>query len=78
MARPGTRTRLSITLPTWLAERLETEVERGRYASLEDAVLAGARLLVGLGPRTRQLLDEGEGADGLVRRESRRDHGDWR
>lgn len=78
MARPGAETRLSIALPPWLAERLETEVEKGRYPSVEEAVLAGARLLVGLGPRARQLLDEGEGADGLVRRESRRDHGDWR
>ena len=77
MARPGKHRRLSITLPPWLAERLEAEVDKGRYPSIEDAVLAGARLLVGLGSRARELLDEGEGADGLVRRDAPRDHGEW-
>ncbi len=52
-------------------------MRQGRYASLEDAVLAGARLVAGLGPRARELLAEGAGADGLVRGADSRDEGEW-
>ncbi len=69
--------KVAVTLPPWVVERLETEVKQGHYASMEDAVLAGARLLAGLGPRARELLAEGAGADELVRTDSRKDSGDW-
>jgi Arc/MetJ-type ribon-helix-helix transcriptional regulator len=69
--------RITITLEPWLVERLEAEVKRGAYASLEDAVLAGARLVAGLGPRARELLAEGATADEFVRKEGGRDGGDW-
>ncbi len=68
---------ITVTLPSWVVERLETEVKRGTYASMEDAVLAGARLLAGLGPRARELMAEGAGADEFVRTDSRKDSGDW-
>jgi Arc/MetJ-type ribon-helix-helix transcriptional regulator len=77
MGRVAERGRVCVDLPPSLVERLEAEVERGRYASLEDAILAGARLLVALGPRARELLDEAEGQDGLVREGPRGDDGDW-
>jgi Arc/MetJ-type ribon-helix-helix transcriptional regulator len=72
-----TVTKVTVTLPPWVADRLETEVKQGRYASVEDAVLAGARLVAGLGPRARELLREGAGADELVRADDGRDGGDW-
>jgi Arc/MetJ-type ribon-helix-helix transcriptional regulator len=70
--------RVTVTLPPWVVERLETEVGQGRYASVEEAVLAGARLVAGLGPRARELLREGAGADGFVRADGGRDGGEWR
>lgn len=77
MAPKGSSSRVTITLPSWVRERLEAEVKQGRYASLEDAVLAGARLVAGLGPRARELLAEGAQADGLVRGSGRGDEGGW-
>lgn len=70
-------TRVTVTLPPWVEERLVEEVKRGGYASLEDAVLAGAKLVAGLGSRARELLREGAAADELVRTDEDRDHGDW-
>jgi Arc/MetJ-type ribon-helix-helix transcriptional regulator len=69
--------RITVTLPPWVVERLETEVKQGHYASMEDAVLAGARLLAGLGPRARELLADGAGADEFVRAGPPKDGGDW-
>jgi Arc/MetJ-type ribon-helix-helix transcriptional regulator len=69
--------RVTVTLPTWVVERLETEVKHGHYPSIEDAVLDGARLMAGLGPRARELLRDGWEADQLVRGEDGRDSGDW-
>lgn len=77
MVRDGERGRVCVDLPPGLARRLEAEVERGRYASLEDAILVGARLLVVLGPRAREILEEVEGQDGLVREGPSGDDGDW-
>ena len=71
------QTKVTVTLPPEVAARLEEEVRRGRYHSVEDAVLTGARLLVGLGPRARELLREGADADAFVRADDGRDHGDW-
>ena len=68
---------ITVTLPSWVVEKLEIEVKRGAYASMEDAVLAGARLLAGLGPRARELLAEGAAADDLVRAGAPKDGGDW-
>ncbi len=68
---------VTVTLPPWVVAKLETEVKQGRYGSMEDAVLAGARLLAGLGPRARELLAEGAGADEFVRADTGRDGGDW-
>ena len=72
-----TMTRVTVTLPPWVAQRLGAEIEQGRYSSLEDAVLAGAQLVAGLGPRAKELLGEGAGADGLVRAHDGGDRGDW-
>ena len=72
-----TRSRVTVTLPPWVAERLEAEVKKGRYASVEEAVLAGARLVAGLGPRAKELLREGASADGLVRADDGKKGGDW-
>ena len=69
--------RVTVTLPPWVVERLEEEVSKGRYRSLEDAVLAGAKLVAGLGPRARELLREGAGADEFVRADDGRDGGEW-
>lgn len=69
--------RVTVTLPPWVAEKLEVEVRHGRYPSVEEAVLAGARLVAGLGPRAKELLREGAGADDLVRADEGRDGGDW-
>ena len=77
MASRGSPSRVTITLPSWVRERLEAEVRQGRYASLEDAVLAGARLVAGLGPRARELLAEGAQADDFVRGADSRDEGEW-
>ena len=68
---------VTVTLPPWVVKRLEAEVKQGRYASMEDAVLAGARLLAGLGPRAQELLADGADADDFVRAESPKDGGDW-
>jgi Arc/MetJ-type ribon-helix-helix transcriptional regulator len=57
---------VQVDLPGPTARALEEQVKAGRFASLEDAVLAGARLVAGLGPRALELLEEGAGADGLV------------
>ena len=70
-------TRVTVTLPPRVAEMLEAEVKQGRYASMEEAVLAGARLVAGLGPRARELLREGAGADELVRADEGKEGGDW-
>ncbi len=69
--------KVTVTLPPWVVERLEAEVKQGRHASMEDAVLAGARLLAGLGPRAQELLAEGAGADEFIRAGTRKDGGDW-
>ena len=68
---------VTVTLPPWVVEKLDAEVKQGRHAPMEDAVLAGARLLAGLGPRARELLAEGSGADEFVRAGPRKDGGDW-
>jgi len=75
MAR--TRTRYTVDLPPDLAQGLEAEVQRGRYPSVEDALVVGARLVAGLGPRARELLGEGRGADQVVRDGRTDDGGDW-
>lgn len=69
--------RVTVTLPPWVADRLEAEVKAKRFASLEEAVLAGAMLVAGLGPRARDLLAEGAGADGFVRPDDGKDEGAW-
>ena len=69
---------VAITLPPWLVEKLEAEVKRGRFASVEDAVLAGAKLVAGLGPRAKELLREGADADQFVGPGDKRDGGEWR
>jgi Arc/MetJ-type ribon-helix-helix transcriptional regulator len=71
------RSRVTVTLPPGVAKALEAEVSRGRYASLEEAVLTGAKLVAGLGPRARELLSEGAGADEFVRARDDKDQGDW-
>jgi Arc/MetJ-type ribon-helix-helix transcriptional regulator len=77
MAHRGTPSRVTVDLPPWVAERLAAEVKQGRYPSVEEAVLAGAKLVAGLGPRARELLREGAGADEFVRADDGRDQGDW-
>ncbi len=72
-----TLTRVTVTLPPGVAAKLEVEVEKGMFASMEDAVLVGARLVAGLGPRAKELLREGTGTDGFIRADDGRDHGDW-
>ena len=72
-----TTMKVTVTLPPWVVEKLEAEVKQRRYASMEDAVLAGARLLAGLGPRARELLAEGADADEFVRADTGKDGGDW-
>jgi Arc/MetJ-type ribon-helix-helix transcriptional regulator len=72
-----TQTRVTVTLPSSVATKLETEVKKGRFTSLEDAVLAGARLVAGLGPRAKVLLREGAGADEFITADDGRDTGDW-
>jgi Arc/MetJ-type ribon-helix-helix transcriptional regulator len=72
-----TLTRVTVTLPPGVAAKLEAEVVKGRFASIEDAVLAGARLVAGLGPRAKELLREGTGADEFVRADEGKDQGDW-
>jgi len=69
--------RVTVDLPPWVVDKLEVEVKQGRYHSMEDAVLAGARLLAGLGPRARELMAEGASADEFVSTTSKRDGGDW-
>ena len=70
--------RVTISLPVWLASALEAEVNKGRYGSMEEAVLAGARLVAGLGPRAIELLAEGAAADELVPTRESGDEGMWR
>ncbi len=77
MATSASSRRVTVDLPPWVVEKLEAEVKQGRYGSMEDAVLAGARLLAGLGPRAQELLAEGATADGFVRAGSPKDGGDW-
>ncbi len=72
-----TSTRVTVTLPPGVAAKLEDEVRRGRYPSLEEAVLVGARLVADLGPRARELLREGSGADDLVRGDDGTERSDW-
>lgn len=72
-----TRTRVTVDLPPGTAAKLEEAVRRGLYPSVEEAVLTGARLVAGLGPRARDLLREGDGADDFVRGDEGRDRGDW-
>lgn len=45
---------------------LEGHVKAGLFPTVEDAILVGARLVAGLGPRALELLGEGAGADALV------------
>jgi Arc/MetJ-type ribon-helix-helix transcriptional regulator len=77
MPGPNGPLRVTVTLPPWVVERLEAEVAQHRYPSIEEAVLAGARLVAGLGPRATELLREGRGADGLVRGSDGREGGEW-
>ena len=77
MATSASSRRVTVDLPPWVVERLEAEVKQGRYTSMEYAVLAGARLVAGLGPRARELLAEGASADEFVGTTSKRDGGDW-
>ena len=77
MATSAPSRRVTVDLPPWIVEKLEAEVKQGRYGSIEDAVLAGARLLAGLGPRARELLAEGAGADEFVRADTGKNGGDW-
>ena len=72
-----TTARVTVTLPHWVVEKLEAEVKAGRYASLEEAVLTGAKLLAGLGPRARELLAEGAEADQFIRADDDRDRAGW-
>jgi Arc/MetJ-type ribon-helix-helix transcriptional regulator len=77
MATSASSRRVTVDLPPWVVEKLEAEVKQGRYSSMEDAVLAGARLVAGLGPRARVLLSEGASADEFVSTTSKDDGGDW-
>ncbi|UCC93296.1 MAG: hypothetical protein JSW25_01080 [Thermoplasmata archaeon] len=77
MTSRGTVTRVTVDLPPWVAERLGAEVKKGRYPSVEAAVLTGAKLVAGLGPRAQELLKEGAVADDFVRADDGRDSGDW-
>ena len=77
MPGPKGSHRVTVTLPPWVAERLEAEVAQRRFPSVEEAVLAGARLVAGLGPRAIELLKEGRGADGLVRGGDAGEGGEW-
>jgi Arc/MetJ-type ribon-helix-helix transcriptional regulator len=77
MAQVSSQTRVTVTLPPSVAERLAAEVKQGRYPSMEEAVLAGAKLVAGLGPRAKELLREGAGADEFVRADQGKDQGDW-
>jgi hypothetical protein len=77
MSPEGSSRRVVVALPSWLVAKLEAEVERGRFASLEDALLAGAKLVAGLGNRAKELLAEGAGADQYVRPDDGRDGGEW-
>jgi Arc/MetJ-type ribon-helix-helix transcriptional regulator len=58
--------RVSIELPAGVAEALQGHIRAGLFRSVEEAVLAGARLVAGLGPRALRLLEEGADADALV------------
>lgn len=58
--------RVTVELPGWAAEAIRGHVREGLFRSVEEAVLAGARLVAGLGPRALSLLEEGAGADSLV------------
>lgn len=64
--RGGGGRRVRLELPGPVAGALEEQVRAGRFPTVEEAVLAGARLVAGLGPRALELLEEGAGADGLV------------
>ncbi len=75
MTRTGTR--FTIDLPPEVVQGLEAEVQRGRYPSVEEAIVVGARLVAGLGPRATELLRDGRGADQLVRGTPPGDGGDW-
>lgn len=57
---------MQLELPGPVARALEEQVKAGRFPTVEEAVLAGARLVAGLGPRALELLEEGAGADGFV------------
>ena len=78
MQRRGATTKVFVDLPPEVASKLAEEVARGRYASMEEAVLVGARLVAGLGPRALELLAEGRGADQLVRPTRDAPDGRWR
>ena len=64
--RGGGGRRVQLELPGPVARALEEQVKAGRFPTVEEAVLAGARLVAGLGPRALELLEEGAGADGFV------------
>ena len=74
---PSASTKVTVMLPPWVAEKLEAEVKARRFPSSEEAVLAGAKLVAGLGPRARELLAEGAGADQFVRAGDDGDQGEW-
>ena len=77
MSRKGGPRDVTVTLPPRTASRLEDAVRRGLYPSLEDAVVTGAKLVAGLGPRVQELLAEGAVADEFVRPEGPGDKGQW-
>ncbi len=61
-----TPVKVTVALPAWAAEALARQVREGLFPSVEDAVVAGARIVAGLGPRALALLEEGTGADAVV------------
>lgn len=66
MKHPEGGRRVTVVLPPHLHTALEAEVRNGRFGSVEEAVLAGVRLVAGLGPRAIELLKEGASVDDLV------------
>ena len=78
MQRRGASTRVVVYLPPEVTSKLVEEVAKVRYASIEDAVLTGARLVAGLGPRALELLAESRGVDQLVRPAHDGADGVWR
>jgi hypothetical protein len=66
-----------VELSGTIARALEEQVRHGAFPSVEEAVLAGARLVAGLGPRALELLKEGADADALVQPTREEREGRW-